>query len=207
MSTLKRIASFLVPTATALATAMTFSGDPSFFKWHPVAFIAAFVLLSANAVAAMKTARLLWLHFALQLLACGAIVAGYYVIWSIKEQFKRPHFWSLDASLHAWLGGAALCAYLLLSAASSLVMTPLHDKLTRVGYAAIHRQWGLLFWLIACAALLTGWNKDHPLSSLSWIGFAAALATITLLNYNAALWLSWPKLFALPRRRAATSKD
>ena len=69
------------------------------------------------------------------------------------------------------------------------------------------RQWGLLFWLIACAALLTGWNKDHPLSSLSWIGFAAALATITLLNYSPALWLSWPKLFALPRRRAATSKD
>jgi hypothetical protein len=199
MSSLRRISAFLVPTSTALATLLTFAEDPTFFKWHPVAFIAAFVLLSANAVAAMKWQRWLWVHSALQALASAAICFGFYVIWSLKEQFKRPHFWSTDASLHAWLGGAALSAYLLMSVLASLFMSPLHDKRTRVGYAAMHRQWGFLFWLVACAALLTGWNKNYALASPAWLGFAAALASMTFLNYNAAVWTTWTNLFAVPR--------
>jgi hypothetical protein len=205
MSTLKTLCSFLVPTATAVATMLTFASDPSFFKWHPVGFLAAFLLFSANAVAAMKNGRYLWIHFLLQLATAAAVAFAFYVIFSIKEQFTRPHFWSPQASPHAWVGGAAIVGYLAITLFAALLMSPLHDKSSRVAWAALHRQWGLLFWLVACAALLTGWNKYHELQSPPFIAFAVALAVVSFLNYSVRTWTSWGNLFALPRSRTNKS--
>lgn len=182
-----------------------FSPDPSFFKWHPVGFLAAFLLFSANAVAAMKNGRFLWLHAVLQLLTALAVCGAFYVIFSIKEQFSRPHFWSPAASPHAWIGGVAVVGYLFLTLLATLVMSPLHSKSARTSWAAIHRQWGLLLWIVACAALLTGWNKYHELSSPFFIAFALGIVLTSVLNYSLRTWTSWANLVALPRSRANKS--
>jgi len=195
MTSIRRLAAFAVPTVTALAS-IWMVWDDSWYKWHPAGMLASLLLFSANAVAAMRTRRMLWTHAVLQSLALVTMLFAFWVMFGIKASFERPHFWTLQASWHAMSGGAAVVGYVVVVGLSSLFMSPLHDKLSRVAYAARHRQWALVCWLLAAVALLTGWNKAHERLSPTFLAFLAAIAALTALNFGAHVFNSWGALFA-----------
>ena len=160
------------------ATSVYAAYDGSLFAWHPILMTLS-VATSFTAANVMKSKGMKWhaVHSTLQMLATWCMVGGMVVMWRVKEEKGRPHWWTSSASLHARLGVSAAASYVLLAGFSLNVLPVVKVKardLRRWGPS--HRDAGRLLGVLAGAAMLTGWYKTYYASSSKPALFVALAA-------------------------------
>ena len=65
--------------------------DGSWFSYHPITMIMAFILFVASAIHVEKNKQH-WLHMILNCVAVLFIGIGFYCIYDVKNQKNKPHF-------------------------------------------------------------------------------------------------------------------
>eukprot|EP00667_Euglena_gracilis_P023551 EG_transcript_26635 len=105
----------------------TLKGPWSWFSWHPLAFLVAFIALTGNAIIQKKIGgyQNTKLHAYLTTTALLLALFGWYVIHSNKNLLGKPHY----QTYHSWLGLAVLLGFILLHVGGGL---------------GLHPDWGIL---------------------------------------------------------------
>jgi hypothetical protein len=101
---------------------VSLKGEWIWFSWHPVSMIFAFIFLSGFAILTKKSGG--YVNTKIHGLVMAASTAlgcfGWYVIYTNKESFGKPHL----VTLHAKIGVIVLIAYIALSCFSFPALNP-----------------------------------------------------------------------------------
>jgi len=184
--------------------------DDCLFKWHPILMVLSFTLFFTVAVQVVayrrqfKSAdtRLLCTqtHSALTFIANLSWAAGFWVIWTNKENMKRDHF----TSYHGLVGGAAMIC---VCGAELVALYNLLRKgtLNYVWVSRIHRTLGTAAYNLAVVTIAlslvgagyfgNGWGVNQLGETGSAALMVGFLILSALLSANVAL--------ALPTRKKA----
>lgn len=91
----------------------TAKGNWGWFSYHPAAMLLAFVGLAGNAIVMKKVGGLVKTRWHGYIMSAAALVAafGWYVIYSNKDMFGKPH----ATTWHAWLGIFVMINYFIVA--------------------------------------------------------------------------------------------
>lgn len=165
----------LALTGTGVLCYRYYNGD--FFSWHPVLFTLTVGAMTLS-VHIQKSSRSTYVHTALHLLALGASLGGFYVIYSLKAEKGKSHFWhaSLETvSWHARLGGVAVVLLALASLSGLLQMFP---KAASRADARNHSVFGRFLLALFFVALGTGFAKAHSTNLPAMAAFVAGVLVL-----------------------------
>ena len=143
--------------ASLTCTSLYAAYDGSLFAWHPILMtLSVATSFSAANVMRSRGMKSQVVHSTLNMIAVWCMVGGMVVMWRVKEEKGRPHWWTPTASLHARLGASVAACYILMAAFSLQVFPILKTtakSLRRWGPS--HRDAGRLLGVLAGGALLT----------------------------------------------------
>ena len=136
-------------------------GSWKWFSYHPTAMLLAYVAIAGNATLLKKiggkenTER----HGVLMGLATALALFGWYVIYTNKTAFNKPH----NTSWHAWMGIAVLVGYMLLAPLSWLTLNPTSGIFrTNKTFRALHKWMGRFLSVLAWLCCAVGWFNMNP---------------------------------------------
>lgn len=138
-------------------------GKWSWFSWHPIAMTVAFVAFAANAALIKKIGGYenTKMHGYLMSAACALGGFGWYVIYSNKEMFGKPHLYTL----HGKLGAAVMVGYLSLGVFGALALHPDFGILkTNKTIRFAHKWGGRVLTALAWLACVAGKLNTNPSS-------------------------------------------
>eukprot|EP01038_Epipyxis_sp_PR26KG_P013444 gene13444-18026_t len=94
----------------------------TWFSWHPIAMIISFIVLASNAALIKKIGGYenTKLHGNIMFAATAIAGFGWYVIYSNKEKFKRPHL----TTIHGKLSIIVLVGYLSIGIVGAVALNP-----------------------------------------------------------------------------------
>ena len=124
VSNSRNIIKILLFVFSSLASVYTvlLKGQWIWFSWHPVSMIFAFIFLAGFSILTKKAGG--YTNTKIHGITMGVVVAlglfGWYVIYSNKELFGKPHL----VSLHAKIGVVVLVGYLVLASFSFPALNP-----------------------------------------------------------------------------------
>ena len=131
---------------------------PIWFTWHPISMIASFVLLAALAILIKKAGGYTNTKIHMYLMVCAVVLAGFgwYVIYSNKEMYGKPHV----VTLHAQLGVGVCLGYVGLALFGGLALNPdwgflKTDKRMRFLHKWSGRVFTALAWVCCCYGFAT----------------------------------------------------
>ena len=136
------------------------AGKWSWFHWHPL-MMALGSVLALNASLVKKIGGYLntKYHGNIMLMSTALMGVGFYVIYSNKEMFGKPH----NTTTHSWIGLLALLSFVGSCAAGLLGLHPDFGFLkTNQFVRAIHKWSGRFDVLAAWAACATGFATIEP---------------------------------------------
>lgn len=176
----------------------------SLFACHVAAMAFTFLLLvpeglilASRAYRSKARARLIALHYRLQLAAVALALSGFVAIYLQRRQVAKPHF----DTWHGRLGVATLLGTELVASAGLLLYfgIPKPQRHKYPGLVAAHRIAGKLMYVLAAATILTALQvfNPHHHRHKGWITYvlAAAIAAQVAGMYG----VLWP---LLPRQKA-----
>lgn len=127
------------------------------FTWHPIAMILSFILLTGFAILIKKAGGYANTKTHVYLMVAAIVIAcfGWYVIYSNKEMYNKPHL----VTLHAQLGAGVCLAYIGMVVFAGPALNPdwgyfKTDKTIRF----CHKWSGRLFAALAWICCVYGFN-------------------------------------------------
>jgi hypothetical protein len=101
---------------------VSIKGEWTWFSWHPTSMIMAFIFLAGVSILTKKAGGYVNTKFHGILMAIATILGcfGWYVIYTNKELFGKPHL----VTLHAKIGVIVLLAYIALASFSIPTLNP-----------------------------------------------------------------------------------
>ena len=154
----------------------------STFAWHPTLLTCGFGGLGLAGVSMKQSKVSTLVHGVVNTCAAACIVYGAWVIYVLKEDGGRPHFWSLSvASWHALVGGIAVAGVGLQAALSWFTIYP--HAASRAD-AANHKTMGIANLVLGAVALVTGWWKPYADDGAAMAILAGSLVVILVLLFT-----------------------
>ena len=162
---------------TYLALKMWNHYDHSTFAYHPALLTAAFAGGFPLAIHSKTIGSKSVVHGVLSSIAAAAAAYGMYVIYVLKEDGGRTHFYSvLDPSVswHAVIGALAVAGVVF---QATVPWIKGYAPMARSD-ANIHRTGGKIHIVLGAVALLTGWWKPYGGDGASFALVVGGLAVI-----------------------------
>mmetsp|Transcript_10371 Transcript_10371/g.23707 ORF Transcript_10371/g.23707 Transcript_10371/m.23707 type:complete len:189 (-) Transcript_10371:154-720(-) len=145
----------------------------TWFSWHPTAMIFAYVAMSGNAALIKKVGGKTNTEIHGYVMALAALLAcfGWYVIYSNKDKFGRPH----NVTWHAWSGLVVLGGFVAMAPFSYLALNPESGMYkTNAQIRMAHKWGGRLLTSLSWFTCFLGWMTMQQ-SFISRAAFAVPL--------------------------------
>ena len=133
--------------------------DGSLFAFHVLFMTASFFLFSTTAILIYPPSKSWSCHVNLQIGSLVFNILGYTVMFQRKNLKGKSHFWSLDASWHAWIGGFGLILSIILFVMSSFSFTRRFRIFALSITRKSHVNLGVVAYTSLAASMISGWYK------------------------------------------------
>lgn len=149
-------------------------GSFTWFSWHPLTMIVAFVTFSTNAALIKKIGgrENTLIHGYVMLGSLAISSFGWYVIHSNKNMYDKPHW----ASLHGKLGAAFMIVYTIFGIGGGIALNPDWGLLRRNNTVRfIHKWLGRVLMYMSWALCVQGLLKVAPDNVILQVAFVVPL--------------------------------